>query len=209
MEQRTKEPYDITIEIENNQCKILRMLRNLGIDHFKVIDIRGVAGGITSHLVQMPVHQINKIPGGSFRLEKRTKTREEISGWIDSTGCEVCSTILSHDSFLITGRSVEHDVITYSFITHDYESFQSTISKLENLGLKVNILGVRKYQPKKEPLTGTQERILWFALKLGFFAFPRKINTIELSKQLKIRPSTLSEISRRGIRRLLEHHFET
>jgi predicted DNA binding protein len=51
--------------------------------------------------------------------------------------------------------------------------------------------------------------VLRLAFKMGFFAYPRKIHMSELSRRLKIKSSTLSEISRRGIRRLLEHHFET
>lgn len=209
METRTDEPYHITIEVANKQCKILKMLRDSGIDQFKVVDVRGVAEGLTSHLVQMSTKQVNKIPSGAFKIEKGIKTKDAISGWIDSTGCEVCSTILSNDSFLISGRSVEDYNITYSFIARSYEAFQRIVSKIEKIGLKVKVLEVGRYQPKKKVLTETQERVLWLAFKMGFFAYPRKINTSELSRRLKIKPSTLSEISRRGIRRLLEHHFET
>lgn len=209
MEHQKDDPYHITIGVENKQCKILKMLKNSGIDQFKVIDIRSVAQGLTSHLVQMPTKQINKIPSGSFKIEKGTKTREGTSGWINSTGCEICSTILSNDSFLVSGRSIGDNNITYSFIARNYEAFQNIISKIENNGLKPKILEVRKYQPKQKVLTETQERVLWLALKMGFFTYPRKINTLELSRRLKIKPSTLSEITRRGIRRLLEHYFET
>jgi predicted DNA binding protein len=57
-------------------------------------------------------------------------------------------------------------------------------------------------------LTEKQERVLWLALKLGFFDYPRRINSIEFSKKLGIVPSTLSEMKRRGIRKLLKHYFE-
>jgi len=209
MAQQKDEPYHITIEVENKQCRMLKMLKDSGIEQFKVIDIRGVAGGLTRHLVGMSTKQINKIPSGSFKIKRSDKAKEEILGWIDSTGCEVCGTILSHDSFLISGRNVEGYNIVYSFITRNYESFQSIISNFEKNGLKVKILEVGKYKPKKKFLTEKQERVLWFALKMGFFAYPKKIDTLELSQRLKIKPSTLSEISRRGIRRLLEHYFKT
>jgi predicted DNA binding protein len=209
MKHRNDEPYHITIEVENKQCKILKMLKTSGIDQFKVIDIRSAAKGLTSHLVQMPTKHINKIPSNSFKTQKGTKTKDETSGWINSTGCEVCSTILSNDSFLISGRSLGGYNISYSFIARNYEAFQNIISKMEKNGLKPKILEVRKYQPKQKVLTETQERVLWLAYKMGFFAYPRKINTLELSQRLKIKPATLSEITRRGIRRLLEYHFET
>jgi predicted DNA binding protein len=43
---------------------------------------------------------------------------------------------------------------------------------------------------------------------MGFFDYPRKINMEELSRKLGISPSTLSEMIRRGIRKLLMYHFE-
>lgn len=62
---------------------------------------------------------------------------------------------------------------------------------------------------RDEILTEKQERLLWLALKMGFLDYPRKINAVELSRRVGIRASTLSEITRRGIHRLLEQHFET
>jgi len=46
-------------------------------------------------------------------------------------------------------------------------------------------------------------------LEKGVFDYPRKTNTLELSRRLGISLSTLSEITRRGMRRLVEDHFET
>ena len=62
--------------------------------------------------------------------------------------------------------------------------------------------------PKKEILTEKQEKILWLALSAGFFEFPKRIDSVKLSRKLGISPATLSEITRRGIRRLLEHYFK-
>jgi predicted DNA binding protein len=57
-------------------------------------------------------------------------------------------------------------------------------------------------------LTENQERIFWLALKSGFFDYPRQIGMAELAAKLGISPATLSEIMRRGSRRLLEHYFK-
>jgi len=79
---------------------------------------------------------------------------------------------------------------------------------MEGAGLKVNVLKMGKFEPRKGVLTEKQERIFWLALKGGFFDYPRKIDTVELAAKLGISPSTLSEITRRGLRRLLEHYYK-
>lgn len=65
-----------------------------------------------------------------------------------------------------------------------------------------------KFELKTAVLTEKQERIFWLALKGGFFDYPRKIGLRELAEKLGVQSSTLSEIMRRGTRRLLEHYFE-
>ena len=160
----------------------------------------------TRHLVKIPSQQIDRIPQ-SVKVSQ-AKGKMETSVWIDSSGCDVCTTILSNSSFLISGRTIEDGALLYSFIAPNYETFQTIISSLEGKGFKPQILEVGKFQRRREILTEKQERALWFALKMGFFEYPKKIHSEELSRRLKIAPSTLSETMRRGIRRLLEDHFE-
>ena len=110
--------------------------------------------------------------------------------------------------FLVSARHLSDYTIIYDFVVPNHEAFRNIVSKLEEHGLAPKILEVTKFKPKMKALTEKQERVLWLALKLGFFDYPRKINSIEFSKKLGIVPSSLSEITRNGIRRLLRHYFE-
>lgn len=203
------EPYHIVIEIENKRCKILKMLESLGIQRFKIGDIRGFTGGSIRHLVKLSSEKLKTIPKYSIRkiVEYKTIKKESIV-WIESEGCDVCNAIISHGAFLISGRNTKDFNLIYSFIIPNFDAFKSLISALESNNLKVKVLKVEKLKLKKEILTDNQERILWVALKTGFFDYPRKVDSIELSQKLGISPSTLSEVIRRGVKRLLESYFE-
>jgi hypothetical protein len=158
----------------------------------------------------MPSTQIEKIPKSMFvKTRSSDKFEGEASGWFDSNGCDACNAILSHGSFLISGRNIEDHTIVYTFITPNFDAFKSIISALESTGLKPKVLEMVKYKRTGKILTEKQERVLWLALKMGFFEYPRKIHTAELSRRLGIGVSTLSEITRRGMRRLLQDHFRT
>ncbi len=209
MERSQDEPYHITIEIVNTGCKGLRMFETSGIQQYTLSDIRGLPTGLTRHLVKIPSKEITAIPEDSFsEIRRDGKLGGGASAWFDSDGCDVCKTILSHNSFLISGRHVEGHTIVYSFVAPNFDAFQRIVSTLEANGLEPKILEVARFKPKGKVLTEKQERALWLALKMGFFEFPRKITMLELSRRLGIGLSTLSEITRRGIRRLLEDHFE-
>ena len=203
-----RKPYHVVIEVENKQCKMLKKFATLGLKHLQVSDIRSSSSGSVRHLIELDRDQVKKIPEDFKTVASRGKIEGRPSIWFESEGCEVCNTILSRDAFLISGKSMEENAIKYSFIVPTFKAYTSIISALETAGHKVNVLKRGSFEPKTGVLTEKQERIFWLALKGGFFDYPRKIGTQELSAKLGIRPSTLSEILRRGTRRLLEHHFE-
>lgn len=207
MTARSDEPYLISIEITNERCELLQTFRNLGLENFQVLDIRDASEGLTRHLIRISTQHITKVP--KHMLQKIQKVFEsEASAWFETKGCDVCNTIVSHGSFLISGRTIEEATLIYQFITPNFQSFKNIITTLENLGLSPKILEVGKYKPKGF-LTERQERVLWLALRTGFFDYPRKVNSVALSQKIGIAPSTLSEILRRGTRRLLEQYFES
>jgi hypothetical protein len=203
-----RKPYHVVIEVENKQCRMLKKFAARGLKHLKVVDIRSSSTGVVKHLIELDREQIAKIPKDVKMAAQRGKSEGKPSLWFESEGCEVCNTILMHDAFLISGKSMEENAIMYSFMVPTFEAYTGIIRALETAGHKVTVLKMGKFEPKTEILTEKQERIFWLALKGGFFDYPRKIGLRDLSAKLGVKPSTLSEIIRRGTRRLLEQYFE-
>ena len=156
----------------------------------------------------MPPKKIKEIPKNIMKIH-RSEFDGESSAWFDSDGCDVCKAILSHSSFLISGRHMGDYIIVYSFVVPSFDAFKEIISTVESKGLKPKILQLGKFKLTEKVLTRKQERVLLLALRMGFFQVPRRITMHELSNRLGVGLSTLSEIIRRGMRRLLEDHFET
>ena len=197
------EPYHITIEVVNKNCRGLSILESLDVSQYTLKDVRGLPDGSTRHLINIAKDQISRVPEDKF-----TKISSNGEAWFDSKGCDACRTILSNMSFLVSARHVSSYTLIYDFVVPNYEAFQRIIKSLEDKGLSPNILEVTQFKRKSKVLTEKQERTLWLALKLGFFEYPRKIDSIELSKKLGIVPSTLSENMRRGLKKVLKHYFE-
>lgn len=200
-----REPYHVVIEIENKECHMVKKLAALGFKHLKVVDVRSSTTGSVRHLMDLGEEQAKKVPK---ELTAKGHVEGKSAVWLESEGCGVCNTILGHDAFLVSGKSVQGNIISYSFMVPTPDAYRGIISDLEKAGYKVNVRKVGKFEQQIGVLTENQERIFWLALKSGFFDFPRQIDTTELSKKLGISPATLSEIMRRGTRRLLEHYFK-
>ena len=200
-----REPYHVVIEIENKQCKMVKKLASLGFSHLKVVDVRSSSSGSVRHLMDVGEDQAHKVPK---ELAAKGHVEGKSSVWLESEGCEVCNTILVHDAFLVSGKSMQDNIITYSFMVPTFEAYQGIISDLEKTGHPVTVRKVGKFEQQIGVLTENQERIFWLALKSGFFDYPRQVGMAELSAKIGISPATLSEILRRGTRRLLEHYFK-
>jgi len=200
-----REPYQVVIEVENKQCKMVGKLASLGFKHLKVVDVRSSTSGSVRHLMDVGADQANRVPK---ELAAKGHVEGKSSVWLESEGCEVCNTILAYDAFLVSGKSMQDNIITYSFMVPTFEAYRGIITDLEKTGHKINIRKVGKFEQKIDVLTENQERIFWLALKSGFFDYPRQIGMAELAAKLGISAGTLSEIMRRGTRRLLEHYFK-
>ncbi|MEM0216536.1 MAG: helix-turn-helix domain-containing protein [Candidatus Bathyarchaeia archaeon] len=198
-----REPYDVTIEVENKKCKVIETLSSYGLKHIKVVDVRGVTKGVIKHLILISPSQLNQLPV-DFIGETKTGLRHL---WFESEGCIVCNTILAHGAFLISGKSIDSSNILYSFMVPDFDTYQKIINELEEMGYRVNIKKIGRFKHKKTILTEKQERLLWLAFKSGFFDYPRRIEARELAAKLGVKSSTFSEICRRALKRLVENYF--
>lgn len=200
--------YHVTIEVENSQCKGLEHMSKLGVNDCRLIDVRRLPSGSVRHLVRFPASELGKASDGRLRILKSSRGSSVLASF-QTEGCSVCNTMLSQGAFLISGKHLGGYRMVYEFIAPGYEVFKQIVSTLESLGFKPKILGLTKHEHKEVVLTEKQENVLWLALKMGFFDYPRRISSRELVKMLGIAPSTFSEITRSGIRRLLEKYFES
>ncbi len=191
--------------MENKDCKMVGKLNTLGFKHLKVVDVRSSRSGSVRHLMDLGEDQAKKVPK---ELAARGHVEGKSAVWLESEGCGVCNTILAHDAFLVSGKSMQDNIITYSFMVPTHEAYRGIIEDLETSGHKVVVRKVGKFEQQIDVLTENQERIFWLAMKSGFFDYPRQIGMAELAAKLGISSATLSEILRRGTRRLLEHYFK-
>ena len=199
--------YHVTIEVENSQCKGLELMFKLGVNDCRLIDVRRLPEGPVRHLISLPRGELSKVSGGRLRILKGSKGSNTLASF-QTDGCNVCNTMLSQGAFLVSGKHLGGYRMVYEFIVPGHEVFKRIMSTLESLGFKPKILGLTKHEHKEGVLTEREEDVLWLAFKMGYFNYPRKTSTKELARTLGIVPSTLSEITRSGVRKLLEKYFE-
>ncbi|MBE8540588.1 helix-turn-helix domain-containing protein [Geoglobus acetivorans] len=131
-------------------------------------------------------------------------SKDEAKILIKEHTCMVALPILQ-SGCILKNVDVSDSTLIWDLICDD-EAFKSLMSKLEDYGVEFDIL--YKGKPSKTGTTYREEEILRFALERGYFDFPKKIRLEEIADHFGIASSTLSEILRRGMKKVLERHFK-
>ncbi len=83
----------------------------------------------------------------------------------------------------------------WKLLVRDSEQLKTLLAKLEDYAVEASI-GELSGVKGGDRLTSRQKEILAKAIALGYFEFPRRFSLTELSKQVGIKPSTLSQVLR-------------
>jgi predicted DNA binding protein len=108
---------------------------------------------------------------------------------------------------LPTGLKLDKDEKpVYRIFVPKRSLLKNFVSDLEESGLEPDLLKI-DLRLRIAKLTPTQIRALILAYENGFFDYPKKINLERLSEIMGVKPSTLDEILRRGLRKLVEEYL--
>ena len=128
-------------------------------------------------------------------------------GVVKCTHCFGCRELLSTDCFLVSASSKEDGRLEYTIISSQNECLRQLMSKLEAANAFPKLVKMKKLS-KDEMLTDNQEKIVKMAYQRGYYDFPKRIGVKDLAKIFSISPATLSEILRRGQKKIIESYFE-
>ncbi|WP_456368739.1 helix-turn-helix domain-containing protein [Geoglobus sp.] len=131
-------------------------------------------------------------------------SRDEAKVLIKEHTCMVALPIVQ-SGCILRKADISDGEIVWDVICDD-DSFKRLMSKLEEYGVDFDIL--YKGRPSKTGTTYREEEILRYALEKGYFDYPKKIRLEEIAEHFGIASSTLSEILRRGQKKILEKYFK-
>lgn len=120
--------------------------------------------------------------------------------------CEVCRLLAATDCFLTSSNTTEESRLRWSLLVTRRESLQTLIRNLESLDADPKLIKLSEISDK-DALTVRQEQITRMAFEKGYFDFPRRIGLKELANSFDVSTSTLSEILRKGQRRIMSRYF--
>jgi len=132
--------------------------------------------------------------------------RNKVIGAVATKRCDVCRTMVESNCFLISAQSKRGGAIEWTLVTTDRAAIQELFAKLQRLRCEVRLVRISEINDR-EALTDRQLEITMIALERGYFDYPKRISLRELARMFSISTSTLSEILRKGQRKIVLEYF--
>jgi predicted DNA binding protein len=176
-------------------------------DNAKIIDLR-FDGNYVRHLASVPIKTFKKslINVQSVKLELIKICGNYCILGIVKNPCTVCRVLLRENIFMIDAYMYKPNYIVFKFICSS-KSLAEIRNKLKELGIDFT-LTLDDNTKGSLPLTDEQERLIRMAYELGYFDFPKRITLKELSRITGLSLSTINEVLRRGLKRVISSYIQ-
>jgi predicted DNA binding protein len=138
----------------------------------------------------------------------KIKTRSEgvASFLVDVVKCKACEILLRSKSFLVFPVEIHKGRMKWIIITDNNPTIGKISRKLEEMNCEIMIERITPLK-KQDLLTERQSQIIRKAFEVGYFNYPRRMDTLNLAKDLGISISTLSEVIRAAQRRIIAEYI--
>jgi predicted DNA binding protein len=131
-----------------------------------------------------------------------------IIGSITSKNCVVCRALVESktSTFIAPANTEQNCHMDYKVYIRS-DSLPLFLRRLHKEGVNYKIEELEPLTTKKI-ITSRQQKVLKSALELGYYDYPKRINTEELASTLGVKPGTVSEILRRAEKNVIRRYFE-
>ncbi len=142
----------------------------------------------------------------SMEITERHKGR--LLAIVEVRNCPGCVSLATADVFLLAAHTTEDKRLEWKVAFSNREDLDTLVSQLQETGADVELVRVSNAIDDGLRLTDRQLKIVEVAFKRGYYDYPKRISIRELARIFNVSTATVSEILRRGQRKIIKEHFE-
>jgi len=199
-----KIPQNWMSEIPQKHPVTIRVIDRVPYSEKGVKDLVEIAG--PDDVMAEVLEDIRKNPLVS-KVETTVTERGKVIGAVTTARCEICRILTDSDVFLISAESKGSGRVEWTLVVSDKSVLKNLFDHLKAKGVEGELVKLTKIDDK-ESLTERQDKITHVAFERGYFDYPKRISLRELARMFEVSPSTLSEILRKGQRKIVLDYFK-
>jgi len=142
-----------------------------------------------------------------IKVDTTVTEKGKVLSAVTTARCEICRIITDADVFLISAESKGKGKVEWTLILSEKKTLKEIFDHLKEKSVDAELIKLTKIDDK-ETLTERQDKITQVAFDRGYFDYPKRISLRELARMFEVSPSTLSEILRKGQRKIVMDYFK-
>jgi len=199
-----KIPQNWMSEIPEKHPVTIKVINRMPYSEKGVRDLVEIAG--PEDVMEDVLRDIKKNPLVS-KVDTTMTDRGKIVGAVTTSRCDICRILTDADVFLVSAESRGGGKVDWTIILSDKDVLKTIFDHLKNKNVEAELVKLTKIDDK-ETLTDRQDKITHVAFERGYFDYPKRISLRELARMFDVSPSTLSEILRKGQRKIVLDYFK-
>jgi predicted DNA binding protein len=198
-----KIPQNWMSEIPEKHPVTIKVIERVPFSEKGVKDLVEIAG--PQEIMEEVLRDIKKNPLVS-KIDTTMTDKGKIIGAITTSRCEICRILTDADVFLISAESKGDGKVEWTLVLSEKDVLKQIFDHLKAKAVDAELVKLTKIDDK-ETLTDRQDKITHVAFERGYFDYPKRISLRELARMFDVSPSTLSEILRKGQRKIVLDYF--
>ena len=198
-----KIPQNWMSEIPEKHPVTIKVIERVPFSDKGVKDLVEIAG--PQDVMEEVLKDIKKNPLVS-KMDTTMTDKGKIIGAITTSRCEICRILTDADVFLISAESKGEGKVEWTLVLSEKDVLKQIFDHLKSKSVQAELVKLTKIDDK-ETLTDRQDKITHVAFERGYFDYPKRISLRELARMFDVSPSTLSEILRKGQRKIVLDYF--
>lgn len=199
-----KIPQNWMSEIPEKHPVTIKVLDRIPFAERGVKDLVEIAG--PQEIMDEVLIDIKKNPLVS-KVDTTMTERGKIVGAVTTARCDICRILTDADCFLISAETKSAGKVEWTLVLSDKDVLKGIFDHLKSKSVQAELVKLTKIDDK-ESLTERQDKITHVAFERGYFDYPKRISLRELARMFDVSPSTLSEILRKGQRKIVLDYFK-
>lgn len=199
-----KIPKNWMSEIPEKHPVSIKVIERVPYSDRGVKDLVEISG--PQDIMEEVLRDIRKNPLVS-KVDTTVTEKGKVIGAVTTSRCDICRILTDSDVFLISAESKSGGRVEWTLVLSEKDVLKGILDHLKSKSVDAELIRLTKIDDK-ESLTERQDKITHVAFERGYFDYPKRISLRELARMFEVSPSTLSEILRKGQRKIVLDYFK-
>ncbi len=198
------ESVEATIELERDDCAV----SNLIFARLKHANVSRLVIGREKSLHRVKSVKSEDLLDVITDLRRVSESVRKVARdvlWVEGKSCSACRFLSSSTVPVVGSRTIDQKHLAFRILVQSRKSLELLIAQMAKAGLNPKVIDIRAGQGQS--LTEREKEVLLFAFNHGYFESNRQSSLTELAEKLDVSTSSLSDVMRRALRKVVEEYL--